>query len=65
MVADANDADEEEMNLFNDDSSDEYSEGSVTEELLIILRKGFCHPNYKQCRALPIRIESYEAHDLM
>ena len=47
LVADANDADEEDMDLFNDDSSDEDSEASVTEELLIILRNGLRRPNYK------------------
>jgi hypothetical protein len=42
-VADANDADEEDMDLFN--YSDEDSEASVTEELLIILlRKGLRSP---------------------
>ena len=47
LVADVNDADEEDMDLFNDDSSDEDSEASITEELLIILRKGLRRPNYK------------------
>jgi hypothetical protein len=47
LVADVNDADEENMDLFNDDSSDEDSEASVTSELLIILRKGLRRPNYK------------------
>ena len=41
------DADEEDMDLFSDDSSDEDSEASFTEELLIILRKGLRRPNYK------------------
>jgi hypothetical protein len=45
LVAVANDADEEDMDLFNDDSSDKDSEASVTEELLIILRKGLYRPN--------------------
>ena len=47
LVADANDANEEDMDLFNDDSSAEDSEASVTEELLIILRKSLHRPNYK------------------
>jgi hypothetical protein len=47
LAADVNDADEEDMDLFNDDSSDEDSAASVTSELLIILRKGLCRPNYK------------------
>ena len=46
-MTDANAADEEDMDLFNDDSSDEDSEASITEELLIILRKGLRRPNYK------------------
>ena len=43
LVADANDADEEDpfklMDLFDDDFSDEDSEGSVKEELRIIFLK--------------------------
>ena len=48
LVADVNDANEEDMDLFNDDSSDEDSEASVTSKLLIILRKGLRRPNYKK-----------------
>jgi hypothetical protein len=48
LVADVNDAYEEDMDLFNDDSSDEDLEASVTsKKLLIILRKGLRRPNYK------------------
>ena len=47
LVADANDADEEDMDLFNDDSNDEDSEASITQELLIILRNDLRRPNYK------------------
>ena len=37
LVADANDADEEHMDLLNQDSRHEDSEASITKELLIIL----------------------------
>jgi hypothetical protein len=39
LATDANTSDEEDMDFFNDDSSDEDSEASITEELLILALK--------------------------